>query len=106
VAQVLGKLGPRGAVYLYGGSVPDNPNSEIKSGKVVLWCIVPKYRVQWPGNRALSSTLFRRAVDALRRTCFAAVATIGARKKSCARVGVLASDLLRIRLREIILRLG
>ena len=32
-----------------------NPNSEIKSGKVVLWCIVPKYRVQWPGTRALSS---------------------------------------------------
>ena len=32
-----------------------NPNSEIKSGKVVLWCIVPKYRVQWPGTGALSS---------------------------------------------------
>jgi hypothetical protein len=29
---------------LMGGLVPDHPNSEIKSGIVVLWCIVPKYR--------------------------------------------------------------
>jgi hypothetical protein len=29
---------------LMGGLVPDHPNSEIKSGIVVPWCIVPKYR--------------------------------------------------------------
>ena len=34
-----------------GGLVPDHPNSEIKSGIVVLWCIVPKYRAQWPDIR-------------------------------------------------------
>ena len=37
-------FGHRRLCTLMGGLVPDHPNSEIKSGIVVPWCIVPKYR--------------------------------------------------------------
>jgi hypothetical protein len=58
VAPVLGETGATGGCVpvLIGGLVPDNPNSEINLAKVVLWCIVPKCRVQGPGTPALSIT--------------------------------------------------